>query len=159
MSTQIIKTLLTSLPRFAEEEGDFYSVKRTMLIKHLVDAAYSQDIAENTLAMLENLLDTLSTLNSDALKKGEWCFVSFSAQLLATSVLTALSDTDSRLFASNFWNTQGIANDKKDQQRDVLSLLENARCKHHSGRMAKPKHRRPRNLLPWSCHCNTEYER
>ena len=138
MTALLIQTLLPFLPRFAEEEGDFFSVKREILINHLLSTGYQQDIADNTVMMLENLLDTLATLNPDALQKGEWCFVSFPAQLLATSVLTALSDTNSRLFASNFWNTQSIANDKKDQQRDVLSLLENARCEHHASQQAKP---------------------
>ncbi|SHN92614.1 NUDIX hydrolase [Bathymodiolus heckerae thiotrophic gill symbiont] len=138
MTAQLIQALLPYLPRFAEEEGNFFSVKSETLVIHLINAGYQKEVAENTLAMLENLLDTLATLNPEALKKGEWCFISFPAQLLATSVLTALSDTDSRLFPANFWNTQGIANDKKDQQREVLSLLENARCEYHVRQQAKP---------------------
>jgi len=43
----------------------------------LINADFSQEIAENTLAMLENLLDTLSTLNTDYLQGGEWCFISY----------------------------------------------------------------------------------
>lgn len=138
MTAQLIQILLPHLPRFAEEDGDFFSVKREMLIQPLLKAGYSQDIAKNTLAMLENLLDTLATLNPDALKKDEWCFISFPAQLLAISVLTALSDTGSRFFAANFWNTQGISSDKKDKQRHVLNMLENARCDHHISLQAKP---------------------
>jgi len=138
MTAQLIQILLPQLPRFAEEGGDFFSVKRKTLIQSLLKAGCSHDIAENTLAMLENLLDTLATLSPDALQQGEWCFISFPAQLLANSVLMALSDTDSRLFPKSFWNTQGIANDKKDQQRGVLTMLENARGEHHTAHQAKP---------------------
>ncbi|MBE0472520.1 MAG: NUDIX hydrolase, partial [Methyloprofundus sp.] len=138
MNALLIKLLLPYLPRYAEEDGDFFSVPRVELVQHLMTAGYAQDIADNTLEMLENLLDTLATLNSDALQQGEWCFVSFPAQLMANSVLTALSDPGSRLFASNFWNTQGISNDKKDQQRNVLNELENARFKNHASRKAEP---------------------
>jgi len=59
MTAQLIQILPPHLPRFAEEDGDFFSVKRKTLIQLLLNADYSQDIAENTVAMLENLLDTL----------------------------------------------------------------------------------------------------
>ena len=127
MTTQLIKTLLNHLPRYAEEEGDFYSVPRAELINTLCNESTDRVIAENTLALLENLLDTLAVLDEVYLKKSEWCFVSFPAQLLAISVLTALSESDSRFFAVPFWNTQGIANDRKDQQRAVLNEVENRR--------------------------------
>ncbi|MDO9140578.1 MAG: NUDIX hydrolase, partial [Methylobacter sp.] len=94
-------------------------------------------IAENTIALIETLLDTLAVLNTIYLQKGEWCFVSFPAQLLATSVLTALGDNESRFFADNFWNTQGIADAKKNEQREVLSVVENRRVEHHASANAK----------------------
>ncbi|MDD2758942.1 MAG: NUDIX hydrolase [Methylomonas sp.] len=94
--------------------------------------------AEATLDLLEKLLDTLSVLDKTYLQNGEWCFVSFPAQLLATSVLTAMSNNASRLFPSNFWNTQGIDNPKKDRQREVLRWLETARTEHHAEQNAQP---------------------
>ncbi|MDO9162589.1 MAG: NUDIX hydrolase [Methylococcaceae bacterium] len=137
MSAQLIQSLLPHLPRFAEEEGDFYSVPRSGLID-VLSGQVDQAIAENTIGLLETLLDTLAVLDRTYLQKGEWCFVSFPAQLLATSILTAMSDADSRLFAANFWNTQGIGNDKKDQQRDVLRSLEQARVQHQVSQQAQP---------------------
>ncbi len=139
MSAPLIKLLISHLPRFAEEDGDFYSVPRNVLIdalclKHLIDRA----LAKNTVALLETLLDTLAVLNTEYLQKDEWCFVSFPAQLMALSVLTALSDSQSHLFTPNFWNTQGATNDKKDQQRDILKLVENARDKNHASQQAQP---------------------
>ena len=138
MSTALIRSLISHLPRFAEEEGDFYSVPREALINSLCQQQLDRPIAENTIALLENLLNTLAVLNAAYLKKGEWCFVSFPAQLMATSILTALSDTESRLFAPNFWTTQGISSDKSDQQRDVLRFIENSRKDNHASQQAQP---------------------
>ncbi len=139
MSALLIQSIIPLLPRYAEEEGDFYSVPREALInalchQHAIDRA----LAENTVALIENLLDTLTVLDSVSLQKSEWCFVSFPAQLMATSVLTVLSDTESRLFMPNFWNTQGISNDKKNQQRDMLSLVETSRYRNHTSQQAQP---------------------
>lgn len=139
MSAQLIQSLIPHLPRFAEEDGDFYSVPRDVLIDTLcLQHSTDRALAENTVALLETLLDTLAVLNKDSLQIGDWCFVSFPAQLLANSILSALSDQDSRLFSANFWNTQGIANDKKNQQREVLHFIEQARYEHHTGQQATP---------------------
>ena len=137
MSAPLIQSLIPHLPRFAEEDGDFYSVPRDVLIDTLCrQHSIERALAENTVALLETLLDTLAVLNTEYLQKGDWCFVSFPAQLLATSILTALSDTKSRLFAPNFWTTQDVSNDKKDQQREVLKFIETARNEHHASQQA-----------------------
>jgi 8-oxo-dGTP pyrophosphatase MutT (NUDIX family) len=139
MPNNLIKTLIQKLPLYAEEEGAFYSVNRNSLINEICKRnAIELSIAENTVMWCERLLDTLSVLNVDYLLKGEWCFISFPAQLMATSVLTALSDSESRFLAANFWNTQGISSDKKNQQRDVLNLIENARYENHASQQAHP---------------------
>jgi 8-oxo-dGTP pyrophosphatase MutT (NUDIX family) len=138
MTTKLIKTLINNLPRYAEEEGDFYAVKREDLINALCSEQVNQLVAENTVGLIENLLDSLAVLNGDYLAKGEWCFISFPAQLLALSVLTTMSDKDSRLLADNFWNTQGIDNDKKDKQRNLLNSIETNRVACHSSNNAPP---------------------
>lgn len=139
MTTDLIKTLLQNLPRYAEEEGDFYSVPRENLINALCHQhQLERAIAKNTINLIETLLDTLSVLNTAYLQKGEWSFISFPAQLLATSLLTAMSDHESRFFADNFWNTQGIADAKKNQQREVLKIVENKRHECHASHNAKP---------------------
>ena len=139
MSAPLIQSLIPHLPRFAEEDGDFYSVPRDVLIDKLcLQHSIERALAENTVALLETLLDTLAVLNTEYLQKGDWCFVSFPAQLMALSVLTALSDSESHLFAPNFWNTQGVSNDKKNQQRDVLSFIETARYQNHTSQQAQP---------------------
>jgi 8-oxo-dGTP pyrophosphatase MutT (NUDIX family)/Arc/MetJ family transcription regulator len=133
-----IKNLISYLPRYAEEEGDFYAVKREDLINALCSEYVNQAVAENTVNLIENLLDTLAVLNTDYLQKGEWCFISFPAQLLALSVLTAMSDKESRLLADNFWNTQGISDDKKNKQRDLLRAIETNRVEYHAVHNAPP---------------------
>lgn len=139
MIANLIKTLLQNLPRYAEEEGDFYSVPRETLIDALCHQhPLDRPVAENTVALIETLLDTLAVLDTAYLQKGEWCFISFPAQLLALSILTALSDAESRLFTPNFWNTQGISNDKRNQQCDRLRFIEHARHEHHAGQQAQP---------------------
>lgn len=139
MSAQLIQSLIAHLPRYAEEEGDFYSVPRGQLIDALC-AQHSLDraVAENTVNLLETLLDTLAVLDTGYLQRGEWCFMSFPAQLLAMSLLTALGDKDSRFFADHFWNTQGISDDKKDRQRDVLNAIETRRVECHARHDARP---------------------
>jgi 8-oxo-dGTP pyrophosphatase MutT (NUDIX family) len=128
MTAVLIKTLLNHIPRHAEEEGDFYSIPRAELITALcAENSVDRAIAENSISLIETLLDTLAVLNPHYLAQGEWSFISFPAQLLAMSVLTAMSDKDSHFFVTNFWNTQGISNDKKDQQRDILKNIEHRR--------------------------------
>jgi len=139
MSAQLIQSLNPLLPRFAEEEGDFYSVSRDDLIAALSKQhQIENEIAAYTVNFVETLLDTLAVLNPNCLQKGEWCFISFPAQLMAASVLTALGDRNSKLFAPHFWNTHGISNDKKDQQRASLRFLENARVDFHANKNAQP---------------------
>lgn len=135
---RLIPTLIPHLPRYAEEEGDFYAVTRTALVDALCQAPLDRAVAEMAVGLVETLLDTLAVLDRDYLQRGEWCWVSFPAQLLALSLLTAWGDPDSRFFASNFWNTQGIADAKKEQQRDVLRALETRRVKHHIHKAAQP---------------------
>ncbi len=139
MTTNLIKILLDNIPRYAEEEGDFYSVSRELLINALcTQQGIDYAVAENTLGLLENLLNSLAVLHTDYLAKGEWCFVSFPAQLMAMSVLTAMSDNESWFFEANFWNTQGITDIKKDQQRDVLHMIESNRVVYHASANAQP---------------------
>ena len=136
--TAQIKNIIAHLPRYAEEEGDFYSVSREFLINTLcTQQGIDYIVAENTVGLLENLLDSLAVFNAEYLTKGEWCFISFPAQLMAMSVLTAMSDKESRFFEANFWNTQGIIDIKKEQQRDVLHTIESNRVAYHASANAQ----------------------
>lgn len=139
MSNNLIKALITAMPRFAEEEGDYYSVSRADLIATLCQTqSVAPEIAENTVSLCEALLDSLATLDPDFLRRGEWCFVSFPAQLMALSVLTALSDPDSRYFETDFWNTRDVDPRKIESQREVLKIVENRRSDRHLKQIAEP---------------------
>ena len=139
MQYAYFKTLLQELPRYAEEEGDCYAVHREVLILALSEThGIPASIAETAVGFCECLLDTLSVLNAEYLRRGEWCFVSFSAQLMAMSVLTALSDADSRFFPADFWKTQDVSADRKDRQRDMLKFVEDARVQCHAKGEAIP---------------------
>lgn len=139
MSAPLIQALISHLPRHAEEEGDFYPVPREALVDSLCrQEPLNRAVAENTVALIESLLDTLAVLDRVYLQKGEWCFVSFPAQLLALSLLTAWGESDSRFFDGRFWNTQGIADDRKERQREVLHAIESRRVAHPANGAAKP---------------------
>lgn len=139
MTNHLIKALINALPRFAEEEGDFYGVSRDTLIAELSEIqGVSAEVAGNTVTLCEALLDSLATLKPQDLQRGEWCFASFPAQLMALSVLTALSDPDSRYFEPDFWNTRDVDSSKIERQREVLQSIENRRNACHLIRQAEP---------------------
>jgi len=70
MSTPLIQSLIPHLPHFAEEDGDFYSVPRDALINVLCQQnRLDRALAENTIALIETLLDTLAVLNTGYLQK------------------------------------------------------------------------------------------
>jgi|GEM_PF-5124103 len=63
MIANLIKTLLQNLPRYAEGEGDFYSVPHETLIDALCHQhPLDRTVAENTAVLMEALLDTLAVL-------------------------------------------------------------------------------------------------
>jgi 8-oxo-dGTP pyrophosphatase MutT (NUDIX family) len=139
MTRHLIKALINALPRFAEEEGDFYGVSRDTLITGLSETqGVTLEVAGNTVNLCEALLDSLATLKPQDLQHGEWCFVSFPAQLMALSVLTTLTDSDSRNFEPDFWNTRDVDPSKIERQREVLQIIENRRNDRHLKQMAEP---------------------
>jgi len=141
---ELMQLLIPFLPRYAEEEGDFYAVKRVDLIQVLTQQAEVElAVAENTLDFCETLLNSLATLDRYYLQQGEWCFISFPAQLMALSVLNTLCDTQSHFFESrpekpHFWTTNSISTAKKEQQYLSLKQFEQARYRLHNEHNAVP---------------------
>ncbi len=135
----LINELILNLPRFSEECGDFYAVERDFLIEKICQkTGIDRSIAENTVNLCENLLGSLAVLDDACLQQGSWRFTSFPAQLMALSVLTILSDTNSKFFKQDFWNTSGISDYQKDEQRNILKIVENKRLAEHLTNGAKP---------------------
>ena len=91
-----------------------------------------------TLKLVENILRSLSLLEDDALQIGVWKFVSHPAQLCALSLLHTLADPRQKLFPADFWQTAGVGDSEKQQQKAVLEALENRRNAHHLDGAAPP---------------------
>ena len=124
--------LYDALPLHAEEGGFCTTIFRGDLLK-----AVDSSEAEPQLQIIERLFDCLSLLDSELLQQGKWRFVSFSASLLARSLLQTLIDTDSRMLERHFW-----LSDQPDpvitEQRKILHELEIRRVELHSQKSAKP---------------------
>jgi len=125
---------LDSLPVFAEEGGFATTVTR----EHLLEQLSSQPmVAEAQLAVIERLFESLCVLDNELLKSGQWRFVSFSASLLARSLLQIFSDKDSRLLPRDFWlpdQPEPVVN----VQRQILHELETRRVELHRQQSALP---------------------
>ena len=73
MPVSFIQSLMPHLPRFAEEDGDFYSIHRDELIDILCQQhELDRSLSENTVTLIESLLNTLAVLDTEHLKRGEW---------------------------------------------------------------------------------------
>jgi 8-oxo-dGTP pyrophosphatase MutT (NUDIX family) len=125
-----------SLPLHAEEGGFCTTISRKDLL-HAVTDTGDAAAAETQLQIIERLFDSLSLLDSEQLAQGQWRFVSFSASLLARSLLETLADSDSRLLERHFW-----LSDQPDhvitEQRQILHELEIKRVCLHRHQCAKP---------------------
>jgi len=135
-----LTSLIPLLPRYAEEGGDHYSVSRIDLECKLAKQCLpsESDSISIRLDAVESLLISLSVLDRAALGLGNWSFVSFPAQLMATSILTTMSDPNSSYFPENFWVTNGISDDDKNRQRETLHFFEDARFTSHKANDAAP---------------------
>jgi hypothetical protein len=66
-----VETLLRLLPRYAEEEGDFYAVHRDVLVSAITEKhGIPSNIAETAVGFCERLLETLSVLNAGISAEG-----------------------------------------------------------------------------------------
>lgn len=121
-----LQTLLAHLPRHAEEGSLSTSVPRDDLRLALCETGLSSEAATAWLALLERLLVALACLEQPALAHGEWRFVSFPAQLCATSVLHILADSERSVFEPFFW-TLSPDSAQVREQHSALDWLEQRR--------------------------------
>jgi hypothetical protein len=124
------------LPLVAEEGGFCTSVSRQTLIDALSENS-TTTAGEVALQLIERLFDGLSLLDSESLANGNWRFVSFSASLMARSLLQLLTDQDSRWLEKPFW----LADQPEPiqgQQRQILHELETRRVQLHRAQAASP---------------------
>ncbi|MBK1724954.1 NUDIX hydrolase [Thiocystis violacea] len=87
----------------------------------------------------QRLFDSLALLDRRLLHAGQWQFVSFPAQLVARSLLSALADEDQDFFECRYWE-QGAhrPEDVVEAQRTLLRGLETARVASHRRSAPKP---------------------
>jgi len=79
-----------------------------------------------------------SGIHTNELQRGCWRFVSHPAQLCALSLLHTLADPRQKLFPTDFWQTAGVGDSEKLQQKEVLEALEDRRKAHHLDGEATP---------------------
>ncbi len=131
-----LSKLYDLLPLVAEEGGFCTTIPRKDLL-HSVTATGNIAVTEAQLLLIERLFDSLSLLDNEQLAQGQWRFVSFSASLLARSLLQTLADSDSRLLERHFW-----LSDQPEpvitEQRQILHELETRRVGLHRHQCAKP---------------------
>ena len=132
-----LTTLFPHLPRHAEEGRLHTVVPRTRLQAALRQNGLNDEAAIAVLALLERLLDSVAALDRDALRQGDWRFVSFPAQLCALSLLRTLADDEQALLDTHFWEAKSHDNEI-DAQREVLRALEIRRVIHHRHQAAAP---------------------
>lgn len=136
----MLKKIAFLLPLYSEESGLISSLSKQNLFAELVKIAgddQTQSI-QTTFNLIENLLTSFSLLDTEELQHGRWKFVSHPAQLCALSLLHTLADPRQKLLPSNFWQTAGIGDDEKRQQKSILQALEDRRRDYHLDGNAPP---------------------
>ncbi|KOR30484.1 hypothetical protein TI05_13900 [Achromatium sp. WMS3] len=130
---QIIQVLISLLPRYPEEGSTASYINKQQVEDDLVQqfGLEQKQFINTTLNLIERLLTSLSLLSNEELQRNEWKFVSHPAQLCALSLLNTLADPKQKLFPTDFWQTAGVGDTEKQQQKQVLQALEERRAAHH----------------------------
>ena len=127
------------LPLHAEEGSVREQVPEAVLLKALLEGVEEKAAAEGVLALCRRVFVLSGVLDLKALSEGDWAFVSFPAYLFAKSIAQSLSTPNLALVNSAYWK-QGVYGDHDvvEQQRGLLSFLENARRAGSPEGMATP---------------------
>jgi len=140
MSTIAFKSLAEILPCCAEEGSLATHLAVSKAIEHVTQAgAVSPSEARLILATCQRIFDSLALLDRRLLLAGQWQFVSFPAQLVARSILSALCDEDQDFFERGHWE-QGSHRPEElvEAQRTLLHGLEAGRVSSHRRSAAQP---------------------
>lgn len=139
MTSHLLQVLIDHLPQYTQEGAHTTSVSRTQLQQVLQEAGSHEETANLLINLIERLLVCTSTLEPLALTQQRWQFVSFSARLLAHSLLQYLKDDHSQLLPSTFWQSDRYQHEQTvDQQHQILAFLETRRVTQHSTKMPTP---------------------
>ncbi|MYM90478.1 hypothetical protein GTP91_25310 [Rugamonas sp. FT82W] len=128
--------LATVLPPMLEEDEVTRSVSRDGLAASLAQLGPLEQ-GETVLGVVERLFSALALLHARSLAQGEWRFNSFSAWLVARSLLETLATDHHTLVDPGYWNPQPPDTDV-EQQRALLKRLENGRIDYHPEKTPGP---------------------
>lgn len=124
------------LPFMLAEDDVAKDVPVSDLVAGLIDVAPLAEI-EAALAVVERLFCVMALLHSERANKGQWRFNSYSAWLVARSLLESLATDHHTVFDPGYWSQQPAENDV-DEQRALLKRLENGRISYHPTNAARP---------------------
>lgn len=132
----IFGRLATLLPPMLAEDELTENVSRSALVTGLKDVAPSAQ-AEVVLAVVERLFCALALMHQGNADKGQWRFNSYSAWLMARSLLETLATDHHPVFDPGYWS-QLPTDTEIEEQRLLLSRLENGRITFHPANAARP---------------------
>lgn len=128
--------LANLLPPMLAEDELTQNVSRSALITGLRDVTPAAQ-AEVVLAVVERLFCALALMHQGSADKGLWRFNSYSAWLMARSLLETLATDHHTLFDPGYWS-QTPANTEIEEQRVLIGRLENGRVAYHPANSARP---------------------
>lgn len=121
--------LLDLFPLHAEEGRLRDSVSEDAIISQL-DCPDSATIV----ALVRRIFESFSLLDKHELSRGNWAFVSFSASLMARSLVAAWAVPNQRFVDEGYWEDLAFV----EEQRVLLHQLETGRKRYHPENNAMP---------------------
>ena len=131
METNPFSCLLEALPLHSEEDDLREEVSELELIKRL-----PRPNGPGVVQCVRRIFEACGLLDARLLNEGQWAFVSFPASLLGRSLLQTLAVPGQHFFAGNYWRS--TREDDVEEQRKLLSELENRREEFHPTRSPTP---------------------
>jgi hypothetical protein len=124
------------LPPMLAEDYVTQDVALSDLAANLIDVAPPAQV-EAALAVVERLFCAMALLNVGSADQGRWRFNSYSAWLVARSLLETLATDHHTLIDPGYWSLQP-AEIEVEEQRALLRRLENGRVDYHPTDAARP---------------------
>jgi len=132
----LFSRLASLLPPMLAEDDVRQDLDRSTLAARLGDIA-SQVEVETALATVERLFCALALLQFNSAARGTWRFQSYSAWLVARSLLETLASDQHTVVDPGYWGAQSSDSDI-DEQRALLRRLETGRLRYHPTQEPRP---------------------
>jgi len=128
--------LANLLPPMLAEDELAQHVSRSEIIAGLRDVAPAAQ-AEIVLSVVERLFCALALMHQGSADNGQWRFNSYSAWLMARSLLETLATDHHTLFDPGYWGHTPTDSDI-EEQRVLIGRLENGRVAYHPASSPRP---------------------